>query len=269
MDEEIAFSGEKCNLFLPSSTLACLTFREMSKDNHLFGEASMHKLGLMALAILAGCGGAGGGQVDPAIQDACLLWANGVCRLAYLCVDTASRDAAFFARFGPDSDNCFQGLLERCISNQPAANAFGPSCGPGKSVDQTALQTCDDNLVSLSCVDWATAPSGGCENICAGTGKDAGFGSTMTLAQFCSAFGSLGCDRHFECDPIGSASAHGDLPTCKSQLASQCTGGTSLCSAGFDGTYAAACLAEYKTAACTIAMAGASQIPSCNSTCKL
>jgi hypothetical protein len=69
----------------------------------------MGKPRLTALVILAGCGGGSGGQVDPASEDACLRWANGVCRLAYLCVDTAARDAAFFALYGPDSDNCFQG----------------------------------------------------------------------------------------------------------------------------------------------------------------
>jgi hypothetical protein len=126
----------------------------------------MRKAKLMMLAILAGCGGGSGGQVDPASEDACLRWANGVCRLAYLCVDSAARDAAFLALYGPDSDNCFQGLLGRCTSNQSVGNAFGPSCGPGKTVNQSALQTCDDNLMSLSCVDWGAAPAGGCEGIC-------------------------------------------------------------------------------------------------------
>jgi len=45
-------------------------------------------------------GGAGNGQVDPASLDFCLAWANGVCRLAYLCVDTASQDVAFHERYG-------------------------------------------------------------------------------------------------------------------------------------------------------------------------
>jgi len=223
---------------------------------------------LMALVILAGCGG-GGGQVDPASEDACLRWANGVCRLAYLCVDTSARDAAFFALYGPDSDNCFQGLVGRCTSNQPIGNAFGPSCGPGKTVNQTALQICDNNLMSFSCVDWEGAPAGGCESLCTGAGKDAGGGSGMNLAEFCTAFGSLGCDRHFECDPTGSVSKYGTLSTCKAQLASQCsTSSTALCSAGFDGSLAATCLADYKTAACEIVFLGASQIPSCGNTCK-
>ena len=228
----------------------------------------MSKPGLMAFVMLAGCGGGSGGQVDPASEDACLLWANGVCRLAYLCVDTAARDAAFLALFGPDSGNCFQGLLERCTSNQPASDAFGPSCGPGKTVNQSAVQTCDDNLMSLSCADWVTTPSGGCDSICTGTIKDAGSGSAMTLDEFCRAFFSLACDRHFECDPIGSATDYGDLATCKSGFASQCASGSSVCPAGFDGSFAATCLAEYKTAPCGIVFSGASDIPSCDSTCK-
>ena len=227
----------------------------------------MNRPGRLALVLLVGCGG-GDGQIDPASEDACLLWANGVCRLAYLCVDTASRDAAYLAMFGPDSDNCFQGLLKRCTSNQPASDSFGPSCGPGKTVNQTALQSCDSNLMSLSCVAWATARAGGCENICAAAGKDAGGGAAIALAEFCAAFGSLGCDRHFECDATGSATTYGDLSTCRSRLAGQCTSGTPLCSNGFDGSYAATCLAEYKTASCALVFAGASQLASCNSTCK-
>jgi len=228
----------------------------------------MRKPGILVLVIVAGCDGGGGGGVDPASEDACLLWANGVCRLAYLCVDTAARDAAFLALFGPDSDNCFQGLLDRCTSNQPAGDAFGPSCGPGKTVNQSAVQTCEDNLMSLSCVDWVTTPSGGCDSMCTGTIKDAGGGSAMTLDEFCRAFGSLACDRHFECDPIGSATDYGDLATCKSGFASQCASGSSVCPAGFDGSFAATCLAEYKTATCGIVFTGAADIPSCDSTCK-
>jgi hypothetical protein len=227
----------------------------------------MSKPGLLALVFLAGCGG-GNGPVDPASEDACLLWANGICRLAYLCVDTASQDAAFLAMFGPDFDNCFQGLLKRCTSNQPATDSFGPSCGPGKTVNQTALRACDNDLMSLSCVDWTNARAGGCESICAAAGKDAGAGSAMPSAEFCGAFGSLGCERHFECDATRSANAYGDLPSCKSLFAGQCTGGNALCANGFDGSYAATCLAEYKTASCALVFAGASQLASCNSTCK-
>jgi len=229
----------------------------------------MRKSGLCALLILAGCGD-GSGQVDPANEDACLLWANGVCRLAYLCVDSASRDAAFVALYGSSSDTCFQGLQKRCTSNQPAGNSFGPSCGPGKAVSQTSLQTCDNNLLSLSCADWQAAPAGGCEDICAPARMDAGGGGpSMALTDFCVAFGKLGCERHFACDPSGSASTYGDLSACKATLTSECTSNSdAVCPAGFDGSFAATCLAEYAAASCAIVSMGASQIPSCDNTCK-
>jgi len=229
----------------------------------------MGKPGALALAIFAGCGG-GGGQVDPASQDACLLWANGVCRLAYLCVDTSSRDAAFQARYGPDSDNCFQGLLGRCTSNQPADDSFGPSCGPGKMVSQTALQSCENNLLGLSCADWQGSTAGGCENICVQAVKDAGSGPAMTLADFCVGFVNLACDHSFACDPSQAASEYGSVSACKASLTSVCRSDPSaLCPTGFDGSFAATCLAEYGTAvSCTILSVGASQIPSCDKTCK-
>jgi hypothetical protein len=107
---------------------------------------------------------------------------------------------------------------------------------------------------------------------CGGSGaevKDAGGGSPMTLAEFCVDFGNLGCERHFACDPSGSASKYGDVSACKAKLGSQCQSDPSaICPAGFDGAFAATCLAEYRTAACEIVALGASQIPSCDGTCK-
>ena len=43
----------------------------------------MYKLGLVSLMMVASCGGGSSAPVDPASLDACLAWANGVCRMAY------------------------------------------------------------------------------------------------------------------------------------------------------------------------------------------
>ena len=155
----------------------------------------MRRLALLGFVAFLGCGssGGGGGAVDPGALDACLAWANGVCRLAYLCVDPANQDAAFHARYGSSDQTCFDALMKRCQSNQTGSGAFGPSCGPGKVVNQSAVTTCQGTLDSLACTDWTAMPSGGCEGICgasstpdAGSGADAG-GTRMRWG--------LGCGR--------------------------------------------------------------------------
>src|SRR5437763_10322637 len=111
----------------------------------------MRRLMVVCLVAMAGCGGSsGGGKVDPGALDACLAWTNGVCRLAFLCIDPSAQDAAFQARYGTTMDACLDKLLARCQSNQ-TGQTFGPSCGPGKVVDQTAAQACQDRLETLSC----------------------------------------------------------------------------------------------------------------------
>ena len=55
----------------------------------------MRRWVVLSLIAVSGCGDGSksGGAVDPASLDACLAWSNGVCRLAFLCVDTPDRDA--------------------------------------------------------------------------------------------------------------------------------------------------------------------------------
>lgn len=128
----------------------------------------MRKLILAGLAMFLACGGgSGGGPVDPAARDFCLEYSNGVCRLAYICVDAAAQDAAFHARYGASMDTCWMAINKLCVSNQTGSNTFGPSCGPGKTVNQASATTCNDDLFSTSCVDWTTAQAGaGCEEVC-------------------------------------------------------------------------------------------------------
>jgi len=252
----------------------------------------MHKLRAVSLLMVVGCGGAGGGSsapVDPSSLDACLAWSNGVCRLAYLCVDTASQDAAFQSLYGTSRANCEDGLSKRCTSNQPAGKAFGPSCGPGKTVNQTALTTCEDNLESMFCTDWTTSPAGGCENICGGTssGPDAGAksntgsspdagtsdaGSLATPTDFCSATGSLACDRSFECDPAGSAGTFGSLAGCKGLITYACaSGGSTYCPNGYTPSLAPTCLADLQAASCAVVSGSGSMFdsaPSCANACQ-
>jgi hypothetical protein len=116
--------------------------------------------------MLACGGGSGSGPTDPAASDFCLAYANGICRLAYICVDAADQDAAFHARYGASMDTCWMSINKLCASNQTGSNTFGPSCGAGKTLDQAASQTCIDDLFSMSCVDWKAAPAGGCEGVC-------------------------------------------------------------------------------------------------------
>jgi hypothetical protein len=251
----------------------------------------MHKLGLVSTLMIVGCGGGGGSSapVDPASLDACLAWTNGVCRMAYLCVDTAAQDAAFQALYGNGSDTCYDVLPKRCESNQPAGNTFGPSCGPGKIVNQAALATCTANLDSMSCTEWTTAPTGGCENICGGTSSSpdagakldagsipdagtSGNGSVATQTDFCSASGSLACDRGFECDPAGSAGTFGSVAGCKGLIAYACaSGGSTYCPNGYTPSLAPTCLADMGSAPCSLVTGGGSvfdSVPSCGSACK-
>src|SRR5262245_48540621 len=133
----------------------------------------MRRMALLALVAIGGCGGGKGGMVDPGALDACLVWTNGICDYAFTCVDASAQDAAFKARYGTSKDNCLDKMLARCQSNQ-TGDVFGPSCGPGKVVNQTAVEACRDAFIGLACVDWMPAPTQGCESICgasaAGTG---------------------------------------------------------------------------------------------------
>jgi len=239
----------------------------------------MRKHVFVSWMLFVGCGGGSSAPVDPASSDACLAWANGVCRMAYACVDTTSQDAAFRALYGTGSDTCWQGLSKRCESNQPTSSAFGPSCGPGKTVNQAALTLCLDSLESMACADWAAAPAGGCETICsgtssnpdAGTKKDTGSGgsgSVATQADFCSTYGNLVCDRGFECDPAGGASAFGSIDGCKGLVTYGCaSNGSSYCPGGYSSSLAATCLADMRAASCT-AIVGDSAPASCTSACE-
>jgi hypothetical protein len=242
-------------------------------------EVVMRKCVVVSWMVLLGCGGgSSSAPVDPASLDACLAWANGVCRLAYLCVDTAAQDAAFHARYGTGTDTCWEGLAKRCESNQAASGAFGPSCGPGKTVNQAALTLCQDDLESMTCADWTAAPAGGCESICgvtssspdAGTKKDtgAGSGSVATQTEFCSSYGNLVCDRGFECDPAGSADTFGNIDGCRGLVTYACTSsGSSYCPGGYSSSLASACLADVRAASCTTVL-GETAPPNCTSACK-
>lgn len=137
--------------------------------------------------LVVGCGGGGSQQaaqkVDPASEDFCLEYANSVCRLAYLCTDESTQDAAFHARYGSSLDDCWQGIEKLCTSNQSASTAFGPSCGPGQSLNATAA-ACTDGLESQTCLEWQTTPAGtGCQGVCSsasggGAGGTSGSGGT-------------------------------------------------------------------------------------------
>jgi hypothetical protein len=241
-------------------------------------EVEMRKHVFVSLMLVVGCGGGSSAPVDPASLDACLAWANGVCRLAYACVDTASQDAAFHAQYGSASDTCWEGLAKRCQTNQPSSTAFGPSCGPGKTVSQTALALCEDDLQSMSCTEWKAMPAGNCASICggassspdAGAKKDAGTsgGSVSTQAEFCVTYGNLVCDRGFECDPTGGATGFTDAAGCKSFIGAVCaSGGSSYCPGGYSSSLAATCLADVRAASCTVVL-GDTPPSSCASACK-
>jgi hypothetical protein len=233
----------------------------------------MRNLVFASVTMILGCGGAGAtssnaGPVDPAALDFCLAWANGVCRLAYLCVDTAAQDAAFRTRYGTGMDNCWQGLQKLCTSNQTGSQTFGPSCGPGKTVNQSSSKTCTDSLSSQSCVTWRAAQAGGCEDVCgaagqadAGSGSDAqagadtgaesdsATGSVATATDYCNTEGNLACDRSFECDSAGAAAQFGNLAGCKAFISSRCGLGNA-CPNGYNQSLGTACVAATRAATC-------------------
>jgi len=223
----------------------------------------------------------GNAAVDPASQDFCLEWANGVCRLAYLCVDASAQDAAFHARYGNSKDGCWQSVEKFCTSNQTGSNTFGPSCGPGKKVNQELASACSLSLDAETCELWQAAPAGACTAVCstpvqvtgaggagaggsgnvitAGTGAggssnpSAGSGNTSTgslptAKDFCLAEESVQCDRVFECAPE-QASQLGTLADCKASSAADCASGE-LCANGYDAAKAARCVAATKAATC-------------------
>ena len=229
---------------------------------------------LVALALIgvSGCGGGSkGGAVDPGALDACLAWSNGVCRLAFLCVDDpAAQDAAFKAHYGADMDACFTKLMARCQSNQSGSDVFGPSCGPGKVVNQTAVQTCKDNLDTLSCVDWMTGQDGNCGGICGtssgnpdagGGGMDGGGGTgPATPYDFCIASGNVTCDRGVVCDPSSGITAE----YCKSVIAQLCVGIT--CTTAYNQQAGGQCIAALQSASCDVILNGPNP-PSCDTSC--
>ena len=246
-----------------------------------------------AMAMMGACGGGspsgGTAAVDPESLDFCIHWGNAVCRLAYLCVNTASQDAAFHARYGSSMDDCWQGLQKVCTSNQAGAQTFGPSCGPGKVVNQTTAMTCTDNLESESCADWMNAQAGNCNGVCAAgsagsvvpdggapsdgssvvrtdSGSSQGTGSVATATAFCNTESNLNCDRAFECDPAGAALAFGNLAGCKGLAAALCASGDP-CPNGFDANLASACVAATKAATCQELMGPTPAI--CTSVCKM
>ena len=125
----------------------------------------MRKLGVawLVLGLGLGCSSSsdkGSAAVDPAAEDFCLQWANEVCRQAYLCTDASAQDAAFHSRYGASKDNCWEGLEQRCKSNQSGSSAFGPSCGPGKKVSTDLASACTQSLQLETCSVWSVAPAG-------------------------------------------------------------------------------------------------------------
>jgi hypothetical protein len=239
-----------------------------------------------SLAITLGCSSSsstsGTGSIDPAAQDFCLQWANDVCRLAYLCVDAASQDAAFHARYGTSLDNCWNGIEKLCTSNQSGSQTFGPSCGPGKKVDTTTAQACSDTLAAESCTEWTAAPAGACGGVCSasnsggtggsgatGTGTGGattvgGSGSVATAVEYCSTSGNLTCDRAFECESAAATSQFGNLAGCKSLISAAC-GASDPCPSGYNATLGSACIAATKAATCQDLMGPAPDV--CTSAC--
>jgi hypothetical protein len=232
----------------------------------------MRRWVVLALIAVSGCGGDGsksGGAVDPASLDACLAWSNGVCRLAFLCVDTPARDAVFLGRYGADTDACFNKLMARCQANQ-SGDVFGPSCGPGKVVNQAALQICQDDLDTLLCTDWTASQAGNCLGICGGSsgnpgtgggmggaaggggggaGGGGGSGSVSNPADYCLTGGYLTCDRGVACDP-----STGPVDGCRAFFELLCPGAT--CSSTFNQQAAASCIAALQTASCDVILNG-------------
>jgi hypothetical protein len=253
----------------------------------------MRSLTLASVMVVVGCGGGSNSteeKVAPESQDFCLDYANGVCRLAYLCTDATSQDAAFHARYGSSLDDCWQGLEKLCTSNQSGSNAFGPSCGPGKTPNASGM-TCTDGLQSQTCVDWMTTPAGpGCAGVCSaggtsgaggssgtggsttGTGGSStagaggGTGAVNTATAFCTVANELQCERSFECDPDGSATRFGNVAGCKALVQAACMAKTDPCPMSFNASLASACVAAIKAATCTALMGPAPEV--CTSACE-
>lgn len=249
----------------------------------------MSKLFFTSLVLTLSCGGskADAGKVSDESLDFCLQWANGVCRLAYLCTDEAAQDAAFHSRFGASQDDCWEGLEKRCTSNQSGNSAFGPSCGPGKTVNSAAAQTCNDSIDTQACTTWSAAPAGPCESVCdaassgtggasgtgggsgsggaSSTGGTSGAGAVDTPAAYCLTSGNLTCERGFECDPTGGTSVFGNIAGCKEFVAVSCASGTP-CPNGFNATLASSCLTATKAITCQEFVTGAAPAV-CSSAC--
>jgi hypothetical protein len=257
----------------------------------------MRKFDLAVVVLALGCSSAsdkGSAAVDPASEDFCLKWANAVCRMAYQCVDAGAQDAAFHSRYGATKDACWQSLEPRCTSNQSGGQAFGPSCGPGKKVNDTLADVCTDALDIESCVSWNVAPAGPCSAVCdaagtvggaggpgsgnagsgnagsgnAGTGGIGGSststGAVTTSRQFCDLEQSLLCDRIFECQPE-AAGLLGTLASCKSAAAADCATSGEFCPGGYDATKGAQCVTLVKTSTCDQLM---SEPEACVAACK-
>ncbi|HYJ07670.1 MAG TPA: hypothetical protein VEX18_01640 [Polyangiaceae bacterium] len=262
----------------------------------------MRLVTLVGMVFVWGCGSSNKAaeKVDPASQDFCLDYANSVCRLAYLCSDASTQDDAFHARYGSSLDDCWQGIEKLCTSNQSGSTVFGPSCGPGKTVNASAM-SCIDGLETQTCVEWMTTPAGtGCQGVCsaAGQGGTTGNGGSngsgtggggtagnssggtsnggtssggtssgpvSTATAFCTVGGELQCERSFECDPEDSAATFGNLAGCKALIQAACTA-EDPCPVSFDASLASACIAAIETATCTELMGPAPEI--CTSACE-
>jgi len=255
----------------------------------------MRALTFASVMVVVGCGGGGSNkaaeQVDPASQDFCLDYANSVCRSAYLCTDAAAQDAAFHARYGSSADECWQGVEKVCTTNQSGSSAIGPSCGPGKTPNASAM-TCTDGLQTQSCVEWLATPAGtGCQGACSaasaggtagtagGTGTGAGgsggtssggtssggSGTVTTGTEFCKVGGELQCERYFECDPSGSAAQFGNLAGCKAVVQTSCSM-PDPCPDTFNASLASGCIAAIKAATCTELMGPAPEV--CTTACE-
>ncbi|HEY0469488.1 MAG TPA: hypothetical protein VGC79_35105 [Polyangiaceae bacterium] len=244
---------------------------------------------LTSVVLALGCSSSGSDKsgtaaVDPAAEDFCLHWANGVCRLAYQCVDPGAQDAAFHSRYGASQEDCWQSVEKYCTSNQTGSGSFGPSCGPGKKVNDALSSACTDGLEAESCSAWTALPAGPCDTVCssasntggaggagsggAGPGSGGGSantGSLATAADFCLAEESVQCERAFECQPTAAAAVYGTVAGCKAAVASECASG-GFCTGGYDASKAAGCVAAAKTATCAQLMGDAPEV--CTSACK-
>jgi hypothetical protein len=242
----------------------------------------MRKFYAACVVLALGCSSSGSnpgnGAVDPASLDFCLEWANGVCRLAYLCVDAGAQDSAFHSRYGSSKDDCWQSVEKYCTSNQTGSQTFGPSCGAGKEVNDDLASACTESLETATCADWTAAPAGTCGSVCnvarnggaggspgaggsgsggTGTGaagmssggSGASTGSLSTPSEFCIAAQSATCDRIFECNAAAAAALFGTVADCKTTTTAECTT-RDLCLGGYDATKAAGCMSELKGQTC-------------------